>query len=341
MLSSIERFKANVLEQLGEGVIVTDAHGRILTVNRAAEEIHGQVRLDVPPEKYSETYQLLTMDDEPYPSHELPLARAVGGETVIDESWKIRRPDNSVVVATGTARPVLDDDGEQIGAVLTMRDDTLRHEAEKQLQAALALKETLLFEVNHRVRNSLQIVSSIVSLPLHRITDPEAHAALSQKRDRIDVISATHRSLYELGTHDRVDCNRLLPDLCAQIVETYGIDRELTLDTYVSGEIVLPISKAVSLCLAVTELLTNACKYAFEGREAGYLKLGLDGAGERVCVTVEDNGVGIREGVRHESGTGIGTLLVKSLTGILQADVDCDTGPKGTCHTIRFDRVAV
>ena len=83
------------------------------------------------------------MDDEPYPSHELPLARAVGGETVIDESWKIRRPDNSVVVATGTARPVLDDDGEQIGAVLTMRDDTLRHEAEKQLQEALALKVRL------------------------------------------------------------------------------------------------------------------------------------------------------------------------------------------------------
>ncbi|MEQ9317273.1 MAG: sensor histidine kinase, partial [Henriciella sp.] len=185
-----------------------------------------------------------------------------------------------------------------------------------------------------------QIVSSIVSLPLHRISDPEAHAALSQTRDRIDVISATHRSLYELGTHDRVDCNRLLPDLCAQMVDTYAIDRELTLDTDVSGEIVLPISKAVSLCLAVTELVTNACKYAFEGRASGGLTLGLDGDGERICVTVADNGVGIREGARHESGTGIGTLLVKSLTGILQADVSCDTGPDGTRHTIAFDRVA-
>ncbi|MGB3624258.1 MAG: histidine kinase dimerization/phosphoacceptor domain -containing protein [Henriciella sp.] len=338
MLSSIERFKANVLEQLGEGVIVTDSEGRILTVNRAAEEIHGQVRLDAAPEAYSETYQLLTMEGEPYPSHELPLARAVRGETVIDAAWKIRRPDNSVVVAVGTARPVRGETGEQIGAVLTMRNDTLRHEAEVQLKEALKLKETLLFEVNHRVRNSLQIVSSIVSLPLYRIKDPEAHAALSQTRDRIDVISATHRSLYELGTHDRVDCNRLLPDLCSQLVDTYRGERELTLETVLAGEIVLPISKAVSLCLAVTELLTNACKYAFEGREEGHLELELDGAGDQIRVAVSDNGVGIREGMRHASGTGIGTLLVSSLTGVLNAEVRCDTGPSGTRHTIIFDK---
>lgn len=338
MLSSIERFKANVLEQLGEGVIVTDATGRILIVNRAAEEIHGRVKLDVPPDDYSETYKLLTMEGEPYPSHELPLARAVRGETVIDASWKIRRPDGSVVIAVGTARPVFDDHGDRIGAVLTMRDDTIRHEADLQLKEALTLKETLLFEVNHRVRNSLQIVSSIVSLPLHKITDPEAHAALSQTRDRIDVISATHRSLYELGTHDRVDCCHLLPELCSQIVDTYAGTRKLEFDVSVSGEIVLPISKAVSLCLAVTELMTNACKYAFEGRGEGHVQLHLDGAGDKISVVVADDGIGITENQRHPSGTGIGTLLVSSLTGVLGATLTCDTGDQGTRHTIQFLR---
>lgn len=339
MLSSLERFKANVLEQLGEGVIVADADGRIVTVNRAAEEIHGRVRLDVPPDDYSRTYQLLTMDDEPFPPHELPLSQAVlHGRTVEDAYWKVQRPDGSVVVAVGTARPVLNDEGEQIGSVLTMRDDTLRHEAEAQLKEALRLKETLLFEVNHRVRNSLQIVSSIVSLPISRVQDSAAREVLRKTRNRIDVISATHRSLYELGTHDRVDCNKLLPDISAQIVDTYRSDQDVSLNVDVSGEIVLPISKAVSLCLAVTELLSNACKYAFVGREAGNLDLMLREDDGEVLVVIQDDGIGFTEGERDPSGTGIGTLLVKSLTSVLGADVECQTGDNGTRHTIRFQR---
>lgn len=337
MLSSIERFKAHVLDQLGEGVIVTDANGKILTVNRAAEEIHGRVRLDVPPDDYSDTYKLLTMQDEPFPTNELPLSRAVlKGETVTDAAWKIKRPDGSVVVAVGTARPVLDEDGKQVGAVLTMRDDTQRHHAEEGLKEALYLKEMLLFEVNHRVRNSLQIVSSIVSLPLQKLQDKEACEALRQTRDRVDVISATHRSLYELGTHDRVDCVKLLPGICSQIVETYKAGRGIKLTCDARGEIVLSISKAVSLCLAVTELLTNACKYAFDGRKNGRITLLIDGEGEEVMVSVMDDGIGIKQGAVDPSGTGIGTLLVDALTSVLGAQVDCETGSGGTRHTISF-----
>ncbi|MEM5517331.1 histidine kinase dimerization/phosphoacceptor domain -containing protein [Henriciella sp. AS95] len=339
MLSSVEKFKASVLDQLGEGVIVADDKGRIITVNRAAEEIHGRVRLDVPPDEYSETYKLLTMEDEPYPSHELPLARAVlNGETVVDSAWKIKRPDGSVVFAVGTARPVLDDDGRQIGSVLTMRDDTLRLQAEQQLREALYLKEMLLFEVNHRVRNSLQIVSSIVSLPLQRIEDKEARDALRQTRDRVDVVSATHRSLYELGTHDRVDCVKLLPDICQQIFETYQLDRGIKLIRDSRGEIILPISKAVSLCLAVTELLTNACKYAFKERDVGRITLLIDGESDEVMVSVMDDGVGIKDGERDPNGTGVGTLLVEALTSVLGAKVDRETGSSGTRHTISFMR---
>ncbi|MBP8063060.1 MAG: PAS domain S-box protein, partial [Brevundimonas sp.] len=123
-----------ILGQLAEGVIVTDPEGRITFVNDAAVRLHGVDRLDVGPEDYSETYHLFTEDGLPYPSDKLPLARAViGGETVLNARWRIRRPDGSEVLAVGNARPVFKPDGGRIGAVLTLRDETARVEAENRL----------------------------------------------------------------------------------------------------------------------------------------------------------------------------------------------------------------
>ena len=122
------------LAQLTEGVVVADAAGRITFVNEAAARLHGVARLGVPVEEYSDTYHLLTEDGRPYPPAELPLARAVlHGETLIDARWRIRRPDGTEVLAVGSARPVRDADGRQVGAVLTMRDDTPRVAAERAL----------------------------------------------------------------------------------------------------------------------------------------------------------------------------------------------------------------
>lgn len=122
------------LAQMEEGVIVADANGALVFVNAAAERIHGVRALDVSVTQYADTYHLLTLDGEPYPSEELPLARAVvRGEHVVDERWRVRRPDGSEIVASGSARPVLDDNGVRIGAVLTLRDDSAR-EAAGQLE---------------------------------------------------------------------------------------------------------------------------------------------------------------------------------------------------------------
>ena len=123
-----------ILGQLAEGVIVTDPEGRITFVNDAAVRLHGVERLDVGPDDYSGTYHLFTEDGRPYPPHELPLARAVtNGETILNARWRICRPDGSEVLAVGNARPVFNPDGSRIGAVLTLRDETARVEAENRL----------------------------------------------------------------------------------------------------------------------------------------------------------------------------------------------------------------
>ena len=143
--------QAAILGQLAEGVIVTDASGRITLVNEAAAKMHGVARLDVEPSAYSRTYSLYTETGEPYPPHELPLARAVCGEVVRDARWLIRRPDDTEVLAVGDAQPLRDVQGAQFGAVLTFRDDTRRDASERALRS---LNATLSAHVAERTRQA-------------------------------------------------------------------------------------------------------------------------------------------------------------------------------------------
>ena len=142
---------AAILSQLAEGVIVTGADGRITLVNGAAAAIHGVARLDVEPDRYSETYHLYTEEGAPYAPLDLPLARAVRGETVRDERWRIVRPDGKQVLAIGSAQPLRDASGTQIGAVLTVRDDTGRDAAERSLRD---LNATLAERIVERTREA-------------------------------------------------------------------------------------------------------------------------------------------------------------------------------------------
>ncbi len=133
-LSSIVAQRDAILEQLAEGVIIADPDGKIVFVNHAAIRQHGAARLDVLPEDYTEAYSLLTERGHPHPVDTLPLTRAVRhGETITDARWRIRRPDGSEVMVIGNARPVTAPDGSAIGAVLTLRDETARIQAEHLL----------------------------------------------------------------------------------------------------------------------------------------------------------------------------------------------------------------
>lgn len=150
---------AAILAQLSDGVILTDASGLISYVNPEAERIHGVGTLGVPVDRYSSAFSLYTMDGEPYPSRQLPLARAVRlRESVSEERWLVRRPDGVEIVAQGSARPLLGDDGVQQGAVLTVRDVTAQFRMEQE-QAGL---QASLRESEQRLETTLRSIGDAV-----------------------------------------------------------------------------------------------------------------------------------------------------------------------------------
>jgi PAS domain S-box-containing protein len=126
---------AAVLNQIAEGVILADAAGSIVFINGAAARMHGVAHFAVTPPGYSNAYDLRTEDGLPYPSEELPLARAVLRQEHVEEArWRIQRPDSSQVLAVGSAKPVFNSLEVQTGAVLTLRDETARDAAEQALR---------------------------------------------------------------------------------------------------------------------------------------------------------------------------------------------------------------
>jgi PAS domain S-box-containing protein len=191
-----------VLGQLAEGVIVSDPTGRITFVNEAAARIHGVARLDVLPEAYSDAYHLLTEDNRPYPSMELPLARAaLHGETVTNERWRIRRPDGTEVLAVGSARPVLSSNGMRISAVLTLRDETGRDAAEQALRESEARLRALADNIPGGMAYQLTMQRDgsgrrfvYVSRACEHLTGVPAEAALADPEVLYATIAPEYRS---------------------------------------------------------------------------------------------------------------------------------------------------
>ncbi len=259
------------LRQLHEGVIVTDAEGKITFVNEAAEKLHGVAKLDVEPDQYTNSYGLLTLDGEPHPFDQLPLYRALTHrEEVSGARWIIRRPDGSEVLALGDAGPVYGEDGHFMGAVLTIRDDTERHAAEVQLAEGVRTQQLLIGELNHRVKNAFAVVKSIVRQSLDR------DAVSIQIRDKVDerlqAYANAHARLMA-GHWDRASMH----ELADEILGHHAREGRVAID---GPGVMLPARQAIALSMAFYELMTNAFKHGALSGPDGRVDLGWSLAGE-------------------------------------------------------------
>jgi two-component sensor histidine kinase len=204
--------------------------------------------------------------------------------------------------------------------------------AEEELRASNARLEALLAEVNHRVANSLQIVSAMVRMQASGVTDEAARAALEDTQARITAIAQVHRRLYTGDDVESVDMREYLAALIDELSATWSTPaspRDLRL---AADPLRLPTDRAVSLGVIVTELVSNACKYAYpEGPGEVRIALTQDGD-ERFRLSVEDDGIGIVDD--RPKGTGVGTRLIRAMAQSLDSIVEYDRAHRGTRATL-------
>jgi two-component sensor histidine kinase len=200
---------------------------------------------------------------------------------------------------------------------------------EADLRASNARLEALLGEVNHRVANSLQLVAAMVGLQSGALPDGAARAALEDTQRRIEAIAQVHRRLYASKDVEQVDMREYLHALVGELGETCAAT--VTVD---AEPVRLTSDRAVSLGVIVTELVTNACKYAYPDGE-GEVRVHLVGDGDgHFRLAVEDDGCGMAAEVAPK-GTGLGRKLIRVMAQSLQSEVEYDPDHAGVRATLR------
>ena len=209
-------------------------------------------------------------------------------------------------------------------------------EANARLEAVVERQEVLLREVNHRVANSLQLVSSLVHMQAAALKPGEAREALKDTQARISAIMQIHRRLYTSDDVERVDMGEYLRGLVYELetsLPAAGAERAIRLD---AAPVELATDKAVSLGVIVAELVTNAYKYAYAPDRAGEIRVSLREHGPRVSLVVEDDGAGMVDG-GDPKGTGLGRKVIAAMAASLATKVEFDPAHRGVRAHLAFD----
>jgi len=216
--------------------------------------------------------------------------------------------------------------------------DTLaaRREAELQIEASLHEKEMLLQEIHHRVKNNLQVISSLLYLQSSQCDDPKLTAVFQDSQNRIRSMSLIHEKLYRSQDSTRVNLGEYIRNLTTYLIHSYQTDVSLIEMEIETNEIYLDIETAVPYGLLLNELVSNALKHAFSNGRKGKITILLHTDGQRITLVVRDNGIGIPvQQLGHDTGT-LGFRLIETLAEQLDADVQIEVN-QGTKFIITFD----
>jgi PAS domain S-box-containing protein len=223
---------------------------------------------------------------------------------------------------------------------MELTNRALQHEIEarmadaEHIKASLHEKEVLLREIHHRVKNNLQVISSLLSLQSAGLSDQVAISMNLESQNRIRSMALIHEKLYQSGSLSRIDFGGYLESLTGVIQRSYTADKQVSVSIDVK-DVLLTIDTAIPCGLIINELLTNALKYAFQGRDTGKIRVHMALAGPNYELTVEDDGVGIADRQILEKTSTLGLKLVTGLVRQLNGRIEMTSMP-GTKFTIVF-----
>ena len=211
-----------------------------------------------------------------------------------------------------------------------------KEQAQREVREARDRAETLLREVNHRIANSLSLVATMVRMQSSVLSDPTAVGALAETQARIAAIAGVHRRLYTSANVGSVAIDDYLRGLVDELDASMRSANHQAFIVLESDPVSISPDKAVSLGVVVTELVTNAFKYAYEDNALGEIRVRLRRTGaDSATLHVEDDGPGW-DGNGQPKGTGLGSKIIKAMATNLGTAIRYETMPKGTRMVMEF-----
>lgn len=262
------------------------------------------------------------------------LARAMREVSRYRVEYRFRHKDSTYVNIFDNGVFLEGPDGEAVRMLGTMTNITDRKRAEEQIAASLGEKEILLKEIHHRVKNNLQVVSSLLHLQSSSVENPHVLEVLRESQNRIRSMALIHERLYQSRNLARIDMDDYIRSLAGSLVRSYdasGVRLSLKI-----ANISLPLDTAIPCGLIINELLTNALKHAFQGSQKGEVEVRVELLrADTVLLTVRDSGTGFPADVDFQKTTTLGMQLVNTLTAQINGTIGL-VHDQGTTFSITF-----
>lgn len=309
--------RETLIENMRDSVVVLDTGGRIVDVNPSAQQLISSEELIGAPidDVWPEWSQIGPGEDI-----------ETGKEIVMDHIKRIY--DVSV-------SPLTDWRGHTVGRIVVLRDVTDRKRSER-IKKSLREKEILLREIHHRVKNNIQIISSLLNLQTHYIKDKSYVDMLRESQHRIRSMGLIHEKLYQSENLAEIHFTEYVKTLVYSLFRSYGVNTgRIAVKTDIE-DISLDIDTAIPCGLIINELVSNSLKYAFPGERTGEITIQLHSRNGHIELVVADNGTGIPEHIDFRTTSSLGLHLVTILVEEqLKGEISLDRN-KGTAFHITF-----
>jgi PAS domain S-box-containing protein len=326
-----EKYRA-LIETTDTGYVIIDDRGKVLDANTEYVRLTGHLTLD----------DIINRSVTEWTSPADRERNAAAVESCMRQGF-IRdleigyiQPDGKTVPIEINATVIESNEGSRI---LTLcRDITYRKTVFDNLQASLREKEVLLMEIHHRVKNNLQIISSLIALQAGKITDKEVLMLYEDLNSRIKAMSLIHERLYQSGDFARIDFAEYITIITSDLQSTYRLFCGNCSVEYDTDHIELDIVKAIPCGLMLNEIISNSFKYAFPATFAGHGTILIsfhERDSETIELMVSDNGVGLPPSIDPEKKKTLGLSLIYLLAEQIQGTIRIDRAG-GTTYTIIF-----
>ncbi|HWQ66304.1 MAG TPA: histidine kinase dimerization/phosphoacceptor domain -containing protein [Methanospirillum sp.] len=221
------------------------------------------------------------------------------------------------------------------GRVWSFRDVTSRRRMELQIEKSLKEKEILLKEIHHRVKNNMQVISSLLYMQGRKTKDEHAKEIIRESQNRIASIALVHEKIYQSKDLEQVDYNDYLRKISMHLFDSYMVDSKNISLVVNSDTVFLPIDKAVPCSLIINELVSNSIKYAFPDHRKGTIHIDFQRQSDIFLLVCGDDGVGIDQSIDLDHTDTLGVEIVKGLVRQLNGTIDLDRRC-GTVFIIKF-----
>lgn len=327
----------SIVELAPDGIVTCDIQGLIMNCNTSFLNMMGYAKEKIVGRHFS---KIPVLRPEDIPLHLEAFGKLAKGD--IPKPYEFVWTGKEGTPHVGEIRvSFLRAEGRRVGIQAIIRDITERKQAEDRIKASLLEKELLLQEVHHRVKNNLQVISSLLSLQGRTLNDKLAKEIFRETKDRIRSLALVHEQLYRSEDLARIDFTDYVRDLTTHLFHSHSINSSAIEMQLNIDDVYLDINTAIPCGLIINELVTNALKHAFPMREKGRIWINLESKNNgNYLLSVRDDGVGFPSELDFQNTESLGLQLVNMLVHQLNGTISIN-GSGGTEFQITFQEVSL